>query len=521
MSPEEEGIHFPGIEVRVGIGGRQETARDPARPAQIGVIAQFGLAGGAPPRWIAAGTEDLSHVLAQAPPRVRIESPDLELRAGGTTRADLRFHSIDCLHPDQFLLQIPAAAELLELRNRLAGDQDPSGAVLRLRRDFLGDADAGPEPAASGVASPSVPPAGLLDAIVEGRTDLSPADLRPPISPELEPALREIVRGIGPGATREERERWIAQVDRLLARAARAILRHPGFRSLERSWLSLDQLVRTLPEDVEVWLLDLSREQGLADVRAEEDIRRSILHRALLQPAQIGFRGREFALIVTDYEFSGGAQDAVFARILAAMCGMARVRLLAQAGPGLLGLGSFRDLDLSTVTAAPAGLPPDWGEFRRSEEAEWLALCLPRILLRTPYAERLLSWGGFSFAEVDQPGDHDAYAWGPGSFRLAGALLAEEARQPGGERRRATLGGLPLHTWRSAGVLESLPCAECLMPVETFERIEALGLIPFASMRDTDEVMVGRRQSLSGHDLQGGPLRGSAGGSTRPGSGRD
>jgi type VI secretion system protein ImpD len=101
---------------------------------------------------------------------------------------------------------------------------------------------------------------------------------------------------------------------------------------------------------------------------------------------------------------------------------------VAGAHPSLLGLDSFRELEL----------PPDllrtfrgpeytaWRAMREAEDMRFVALTLPRVLMRGPYVHDPDRRDGFPFTESCVA--HEDYLWGNAAFALASVLVRAFAR---------------------------------------------------------------------------------------------
>jgi type VI secretion system ImpC/EvpB family protein len=64
-----------------------------------------------------------------------------------------------------------------------------------------------------------------------------------------------------------------------------------------------------------------------------------------------------------------------------------------------------------------------WQEFRASEDARFVGLALPRVLMRLPYEEHSHAARGFRFHEdVDGP-DRGKYLWGNAVYAFGGVLI--------------------------------------------------------------------------------------------------
>ena len=128
--------------------------------------------------------------------------------------------------------------------------------------------------------------------------------------------------------------------------------------------------------------------------------------------------------------------------------------LRLQAGPALA----------LTVAAFAVGLPFNalprlaMAVQRGWLQAAWIALALPRILLRRPYGAKTEPIDSFAFEEIPGAPEHEAYVWGNGALACALVLTALLNRRGGisNPRRRPRSRACPPTSSRRASRRASL-----------------------------------------------------------------
>ena len=163
----------------------------------------------------------------------------------------------------------------------------------------------------------------------------------------------------------------------------------------------------------------------------------------------------------------------------------------------LAGWPSFESAPLPEAWAPPDA--PGWARLRATPEARWLGLVAPRFLLREPYGTRADPCELLPFEELDPHAAHDRFLWGHPAL-VAGLLLGETFERDGWSLRpgaRAELDGLPIHTVTDEDGSRNLPCAETLLTERAAERMMEGGIMPLASMKDSDAVRLVRFQSIA------------------------
>jgi type VI secretion system protein ImpC len=137
-------------------------------------------------------------------------------------------------------------------------------------------------------------------------------------------------------------------------------------------------------------------------------------------------------------------------------------------------------------------------ELRRSPEAAYVGLALPRFLLRLPYGREGERLEAFEFEELPDGGSHDAYLWGNPAFGCAYLLGRAFSEHGWGFRPGAVqeIDDLPIYVFKDDGERRVKPCAEVLLTLRGAELILDRGLMPLLSFRDRDVVRLARFQSI-------------------------
>ena len=364
--------------------------------------------------------------------------------------ASLRFRELDDFHPDHIYRNAASFRELEESRHH-----PPRG-----------QATAAPKPSAA--AAPAPPPArpgmSLLDQMMEADQPATTARSRPG-----DTLANFIEQAVAPTLVKKDptREQWSAQVDAMAAERMAAVLHHPQFQALEGAWRGVEFLVRRLDPDGElrIHLLDATLAELLEDPQATAE-------------CMAGSRQR-WAVIVGIFGFGQSAEDEARLRILGRLAAAVGAPFLAEGQP-------------------PDGQPnSDWAALRKSAEGRWIGLALPRFLLRLPYGKATSEVESFAFEEMPES-VHRNYLWGNPGFACA-CRLGEAFRNEGWQLRpgRGQIAGLPLHVYKVDRDSVAKPCAEVLLSERDAEFLLDNGMIPLASVKDQDAIVLLRIQSIA------------------------
>ncbi len=482
------------IELDVNAGReRAVKAPDDDTPFRILVLGDFSgdrSPKRAPPRPPLAGRrpipidrDTVDNVIAQLAPRIVLER-------GSGDDVLIPIASIDDFHPDHLYDSLPLFASLKAMRARLANPATFADAARELTYTRTDDAFA--DAAAQNASAPARPkPGHVLDAI-----------LGEPVTGDPEPggdALQALIqRAIAPHlvpAADPRQDALIAQADRAIANAMRAVLHHRSFQALEAAWRSVWSLTRRLETDdhLQIYVLDVSAAELVADVGKEGSPERSALWRTIVD----GSVGAPWSLLVGAFTFGWDDADLLVLSKVGLIARRAGAPFLAGAAPRLAGADRFDGTsDASQWSTRSIAA---WESLRASPEAAYVGLAAPRFLARLPYGAGGDECDRVNFEELGQPSDHSDFLWSNAAFACA-ALLAQSFSAAGWRMRpgsRRELTGLPYALLRNNGSVEAKPCAEVLLTERSSNRILECGIMPLASLKDQDAALLVRFQSIA------------------------
>ncbi len=390
---------------------------------------------------------------------------ELALPAAGT----LRFSELDDFHPDHIFDQSGFFQALRVTRERLANSDTFASAAAALRPA---------EPAPAPAPRPSQAKLSLDDLLGS-----APAARPQPALDDWGRLIHDLVAPhLTPGADPRQAE-LIAQLDSVIADQMRAVLHHPDFQQLEAAWRALFFLIRRLEtgSELKIYLLDISKaELALMLEQAREDLRRSDLYKLLVTDAVNTPGAEPWAALAANYYCDGSQADLQFLARLGAIAQKAGAPVLAGAGDELL-----------------AAIDGGWSMLRKLPVSNWIGLALPRFLLRLPYGSQTTPIERFAFEEMPVH-EHAASLWGNAAFACL-CLLGQSFSRFGWDMRAGAsreIDGLPLHVYKEEGESRIQPCAEVLMTEQQAEAMLDHGIMPLASLKDKDAVLLIRMQSI-------------------------
>jgi type VI secretion system ImpC/EvpB family protein len=312
--------------------------------------------------------------------------------------------------------------------------------------------------------------------------------------------------------------RDVAAIDRLLNAQLNAVLHAPAFQRLEASWRGLAYLVERVAEEddaaIKVRVLNASWRDLERDIERAIEFDQSQVFRKVYE-SEFGSPGGEpFGALLADYEVSPRVtrehphDDLRVVEALAGVAAAAFCPTILNASPAMFGLDDFSRLEqrLDHERTFDGVEYVKWKSLRSSEDARFIGLTLPRVLMREPYADHGDRVDGFRFHEDVAGPDRSKYLWGGANYAF-GAVLVRAFSQCGwladirGARRGFDGGGLvtglPRHDFGTdrAGLITK-SSADVVITESLEKQLSDLGFIPLCDSKDTEHSVFYSNQSL-------------------------
>ncbi|PSU34412.1 type VI secretion system contractile sheath large subunit [Photobacterium lutimaris] len=229
--------------------------------------------------------------------------------------------------------------------------------------------------------------------------------------------------------------RSISAIDDAINKQLNAILHHDHFQKLEASWRGLEYLTSQLAEfgneqNCKIKVLNLSWKELSRDINRAIEFDQSELFR-LVYTNEFNMPGGEpFGLLIGDYQFChkpGRGNpfsdiDTLKGVCLTAAAAFAPFVLAAE--PALFGVNHYSELAYVSDIAAQFAQDEyvGWRSLRAMEDARFLGVVIPNMLMRAPYEPDGSRKEAFYFDEqiTDPQVDH---LWGNAAYGFAAVAL--------------------------------------------------------------------------------------------------
>ena len=206
-------------------------------------------------------------------------------------------------------------------------------------------------------------------------------------------------------------------------------MHHPKFKKLEASWRGLRYLVSQteIGPMLKVKVMSLSKEELMEDLtagKAEMAVDRSNLFNKIYQEEYNQYGGTPYGALIGDYEFDQSGQDTKLLTRASELAAAAHCPFLSAASPEMLGFSSFTELrNVYELESAFEGVRyAQWRAFRESEDSRYVALTMPRMLIREPYGPETVPVKAFDFREDVTGKDHEKYLWANAAWGLGASV---------------------------------------------------------------------------------------------------
>jgi type VI secretion system protein ImpC len=220
-------------------------------------------------------------------------------------------------------------------------------------------------------------------------------------------------------------EAMIAAIDKKMSEQINLVMHHPDFQKLESAWRGLHYMVNNTETDeqLKIRVMAISKQDLGKTLKRYKGTAwdQSPLFKKLYEEEYGQFGGEPFGAIVGDYHFDHSPPDVEMLGEMSKIAASAHAPFITGAAPTVMQMDSWQELanprDLTKIFTTPEYAA--WRSLRESDDARYLALCMPRFLGRLPYGPKTSPVDDFNFEEDTVGADHDKYAWCNAAYAMA------------------------------------------------------------------------------------------------------
>ena len=288
----------------------------------------------------------------------------------------------------------------------------------------------------------------------------------------------------------------IAQIDHLVSTQLNEIMHHQDFQKLEGTWRGLKFLLDNseTSDQLKIKVLNVSKKELLKDLQKAPEFDQSTLFKKVYEEEFGVFGGSPFGALIGDYDFGKSGQDVELLEKVAQVAAGAHAPFIAGAAAEMLNLDSLTQLDAPRDLAKVFDTTEyaKWKSFRQSDDARYVALALPHILMRQPYGAETVPVEAFNYDEQVDGTDHSKYLWGNAAWALAARITQSFATYGWcatirGVESGGLVSGLPVHNFRTESGDIAMKCpTETPISDRREKELADLGFAPLVHCKGTD-----------------------------------
>jgi type VI secretion system protein ImpC len=220
-------------------------------------------------------------------------------------------------------------------------------------------------------------------------------------------------------------EAMIAALDKKLTEQVNKIIHHEDFQKLESAWRGLHYLVNNTETDeqLKIRVMNVSKQELGKTLKRYKGTAwdQSPLFKKLYEEEYGQFGGEPYGALVGDYHFDHTPPDVELLSELSKLAASAHAPFITGASPSVMQMESWQELanprDLTKIFTTPEYAA--WRSLRESDDARYLAMCMPRFLARLPYGAKTSPVDEFDFEEDTADATHTKYSWANAAYAMA------------------------------------------------------------------------------------------------------
>ena len=320
------------------------------------------------------------------------------------------------------------------------------------------------------------------------------------------------------GSVARKLNRAVATIDQLLNQQLNEIIHHRDFQKLEASWRGLEYLAERVAESgdpkIKIRVLnarwrDLERDFERAVEFDQSQVFKKVYEEEFGTPG-----GEPYGVLIADYAVHPSPaqghphDDMSILRSLSRVGAASFCPVLTNADASMFGMDTFSELEHNIDHARTHEQHSflNWRSLRDAEDARFLGVALPRVLMRLPYEDDGTRIDEFCFREDVSGPDAEKYLWGGAAFAMGEVLirsfadsgwLADIRGQQRDQERGGMVTRLPSHSFSTDKMGVVPKSTTDVVVTEDLERqLSDLGFLPLCHCKDTEHSVFYSSQSI-------------------------
>lgn len=227
----------------------------------------------------------------------------------------------------------------------------------------------------------------------------------------------------------------IAGIDKQISNQVNCIIHHKEFQALESAWRGVSYLVTQKENNdknqkIKIKVLDCSWQTLTKDINKAIEFDQSDFFKLIYNNEYDMSGGEPFGVIIGNYQISHRNKKGISTNDIDTLKEISRTAaaafapFIASAHPSFFGADDFSDLvsHLDFTHTFNQIEYTKWNSLRVMDDARFLGLTLPYVLMRTPYKNDGSRNEAFQFKEIIKNPQKD-HLWGNSAFAFGGVLI--------------------------------------------------------------------------------------------------
>lgn len=292
-------------------------------------------------------------------------------------------------------------------------------------------------------------------------------------------------------------QKVISTIDKLIEIQVNTIISHDKFKSLETEWLKVQEVCNNNYDNVEVAILDVSKEDLLYDLESNLfDISSSEIFKKVYVSEFDQYGGEPYGAILGLHDVKNSEEDITFLTGMGMVAKNSHAPFISSIDETFFGLKDYSEIGQIKSFEALIEHPryKKWNDFRQLEESAYIGLTVGDFMLRAPYhyennpiSHKLMQ--GFK-ENIDYKKNSD-YLWGPSSIQLVKNMMKAYNETGWFQYLRGVENGghvrnLTSCVYDNNGIKEKKPPLNVLLPDYMELSLANIGLIPFVAEKGTN-----------------------------------
>jgi len=303
-------------------------------------------------------------------------------------------------------------------------------------------------------------------------------------------------------------QKIVDRIDTIINDQVNEIIHEAEFKHVEAQFVSLHDLVKdtNFKANIKIDFLDVSKDELAEDFECNSvDISGSSLFKKVYVNEYDQYGGEPYGSVVGLYEFDRSNEDLDWLSTMGKIAVASHAPYVTSVSPKFFGCENIEELsqikDLEGLMNHPKFA--SWNKFRKTEQATYVGLTLPRYTLRLPYDPETnpANKGLKGFKENINHLDDKEYLWGSTAILFAKNLTKSFERSGWCQHIRGPKAGglvenMATHSFNIRGKEEIKPPVEFVIPDYREFEFAKCGFIPLIYNKGTTEACFFSAQSI-------------------------